>query len=126
MFRNTIPIIRNDALFPQQEHFFAQLVQQVTPATVFIVFLAGLLVANIFSFLKKLIKRGKNSENKKPLKENLPPFFNSLKLLDREFWFREELISRQRMGIKRMEIKSLKKLMTAPEQLSQEKRLRGV
>lgn len=100
--------------------------QQVTPATVFIVFLAGLLVANIFSFLKKLIKRGKNSENKKPLKENLPPFFNSLKLLDREFWFREELISRQRMGIKRMEIKSLKKLMTAPEQLSQEKRLRGV
>ncbi len=34
--------------------------------------------------------------------ESLDPFFSVLKNKDREFWFREEIVAQQRIGLKRM------------------------
>ena len=58
--------------------------------------------------------------------ENLQGFFNTLKNKDREFWFREEVISQQRIGLKRMQDRSLKELVSAPKLQYKLNRLRGV
>ena len=46
--------------------------------------------------------------------EGLDPFFSSLKSGDREFWFREEVVAQERIGIKRISKDNFEALVIAP------------
>lgn len=46
--------------------------------------------------------------------EGLDPFFSSLKSGDREFWFREEVVSQQRIGLTRISKPNFEALVIAP------------
>ena len=45
--------------------------------------------------------------------ESLDPFFSMLKNKDREFWFREEIDGRERIGLKRVDDKNFMQLVFA-------------
>ena len=57
--------------------------------------------------------------------EGLPHFFSVLKNKDREFWFREEVVARERLGLQRTDKKNFEELVLA-ERKTSKGRLRSV
>jgi len=45
--------------------------------------------------------------------EGLPHFFSVLKNKDREFWFREEVVARERLGLQRLGKRNFEELVFA-------------
>lgn len=46
--------------------------------------------------------------------EGLDPFFSALKSGDREFWFREEVVAQERIGMTRISMRNFEALVIAP------------
>ena len=57
--------------------------------------------------------------------EGLPHFFSVLKSKDREFWFREEVVARERLGLQRLGKANFEELVFA-EKKTEKGRLRSV
>lgn len=57
--------------------------------------------------------------------ESLEPFYTMLKNKDREFWFREETVNRERIALKRMNNKNFTQLIFAKPNYNK-RRLRSV
>ena len=49
-----------------------------------------------------------------PMVESLAPFYSSLKSGDREFWFREEVVAQERIGMTRISLRNFEALVIAP------------
>ena len=71
----------------------------------------------IFGFcIRKICCRNQGVEDIEDMVviEGLDPFFSSLKSGDREFWFREEVVAQERIGITRISKRNFEALMILP------------
>ena len=92
-----VPQIKDNYLFPLQEHTFGSLLTQITPATPFVVGILLTIGWMLLSCCVRFICCKKDVSEMKVedlvVIEGLDPFFSSLKSGDREFWFREEVVA---------------------------------
>ena len=73
-----------------------QQVEQLTPSTMFIPFAVSLIFIPIIAFFRRQCKSEEDTGadlKDMTVVENLASFFQILKNKDREFWFREEVVS---------------------------------
>lgn len=123
-----VPEMNNFALYPLMGHRLSQCFTQITPGTMFVIYILVLLF--LFT-IRKLSGRCKANQSVKDLVEDLTvvealePFYSMLKTKDREFWFREEVTCRERIGMKRINPRNFLQLVFA-EHNKKGNRLRSV
>ena len=100
----------------EQDHSLKHLFTQITPASPFILYAFGnLIFLTIAFFYKRFCKEDKGQVEVEDLVviESLKPFFATLKNKDREFWFTEEKVGRERIRLKRISDKNYLNLIFA-------------
>ena len=105
MFRNTISPIIGYNLYPVQQHYFTQLFTQITPGSIFVLYLIGLILVKLVTMINGCRSKGVSVVDMVTI-EVLDPFYSMIKTKDREFWFREETVNRERIALKRMNNKN--------------------
>ena len=127
VFHNVVPVIKDNYLYPLQEHTFASLFNQMTPASPFVAYILIFVLLVLLAVCSKCCGKddGSAGVNDLVVTENLPPFFSVLKNKDREFWFREEIVARERIGMTRIRDTNFKHLVFAEHNTSKS-RLRSV
>ena len=111
-----VPTITDNYLYPLQEHTFDDLVRQITPGTPFLAAILILLGYAVLGFCARTCccrKEGGDVSNWVVI-EGLNPFYSALKSGDREFWFREEVVAQERIGMKRISKRNFEALVIAP------------
>ena len=111
VFRNKVPYLDSHSVNPIYGHKIADLFSQVTPASPFVWgAIGGIIYVSIVTFRRKCCNNDTGKENIDDLVilESLQPFFSMLKDVDRDFWFREEKVARERLGLKRIRGKNFK------------------
>lgn len=118
VFKNVVPQILDNYLYPLNEHQFGDLLTQATPGTPFVV---GAILYIIWRLMKccgsRLCCKGDETEvtlENMVVIEGLDPFFASMKSGDREFWFREEVVAQERIGMTRISKRNFENLVIAP------------
>jgi len=102
VFQNVVSPITSYNLFPLQQHNTTDLFTQLTPGTLFLIFVIALTILFFISKIYRRCNRGFSIKDMVTI-EVLEPFYTMLKNKDREFWFREESGCRERLGIKRVQ-----------------------
>ena len=105
VFRNKVPEIESFDLYPLNGHRFSQLFNQTTPGSPFVVFFFCVALFIIMGVMKSCCCQRDDGETEIEdlvVIESLEPFFSMLNNKDREFWFREETVCRDRVGLKRI------------------------
>lgn len=129
VFRNLVPEITNFLLYPLQGHKFEQWFEHVTPGTPFVCYIIGVVLMIIVGLFSRCCCR--KDDNQVAVEdltriENLGHFFSMLKNKDREFWFREETVMRDRVGLKRVNNKKNFEALVLAEPDKLKRRLRSV
>lgn len=124
MFRNTISPIIGYNLYPVQQHYFTQLFTQITPGSIFVLYLIGLILVKLVTMINGCRSKGVSVVDMVTI-EVLDPFYSMIKTKDREFWFREEVGCRERLGIKRIQPRNFLQLVFAGRN-TKGRRLRSV
>lgn len=115
-------------LYPLQNHRFDQWFSQVTPASPFVCYIIGVIIVIVVGWFSRCCRADKGV---KPVAEwtiieNLSNFFSMLKNKDREFWFREETVCRDRLGLKRINNKKNFETLVFADSDRLKRRLRSV
>ena len=99
----------------------------MTPASPFVLYISSTLLFTLIAYLIKCCRtdKGKPELRDMIVIESLEPFFSMLKNKDREFWFAEEKVCRERIGLKRVSEKNYLNLIFAPPNFTSN-RLRSV
>ena len=129
VFRNLVPEITNFLLYPLQGHKFEQWFEHVTPGTPFVCYIIGVVLMIIVGLFSRCCCRKDDDEvavEDLTRIENLGHFFSMLKNKDREFWFREETVMRDRVGLKRVNNKKNFEALVFAEPDKLKRRLRSV
>ena len=104
VFRNSVPVSNDGHLWPLNDHKFTQSFEQITPGTVFVCFI---ILSIVYAILWRCCRccradKGEQGVEDMVILESLDPFYSVLKNKDREFWFREEVVARERIGMSRI------------------------
>ena len=104
VFRNLVPEINDFKLYPLQGHNIGQWFEQITPGSIFVCYILGVILMILIGLCARFCRKDKGDPGVADLTviENLGHFFSMLKNKDREFWFREETVCRDRIGLKRI------------------------
>mgnify|MGYP007058525273 CR=1 FL=1 len=100
----------------------------MTPGTPFLCYIIGVIIAIIVGWFSRCCKKdtGEIAVADLTVIENLSHFFSMLKNKDREFWFREETVCRDRIGLKRISNKKNFETLVFADADRLKRRLRSV
>ena len=128
VFRDVVPIITGENIYPLAQHKFSMWLTQITPATPFVIYVGIVLFTAVLGAVTRCCTgaSAKDKIEELVIVEGLGPFFSALKNIDREFWFREEIVARERLGLKRLNKENLEMLVFAEKDKDKNNPLRSV